>query len=76
MRWLIFIISACFVGCGEDNHFKNLKAKRHEEGKSAALAGMPPQACPYWDRGMDHEQWKRGWQAGFLERKGKDASRD
>lgn len=75
MRWLTFLIAAFVIGCGEDE-FKNRKAKWHEEGKQAALSGMPPQACPYWDRGMDHEQWKRGWQAGFLERKGKDASRD
>lgn len=61
---LYFGISALKDGVGES------AASYFAEGKRAALNGLPAESCPYRDS-WEHERWMKGWQAGYLELKGK-----
>lgn len=38
-----------------------------EEGRRAGVAGLPPEACPYYEGGeCAYEEWKKGWAEGKL----------
>lgn len=47
----------------------------YEEGREAGKSGVPPEAVPYSHEGVGgadtndaHYHWKKGWQAGYIER--------
>jgi ribosome modulation factor len=58
MRYWIFAI-LLLVGCGGAN------VNYEGEGHEAAMAGLPPEACPYGSNTSGHFRWKRGWADGF-----------
>jgi ribosome modulation factor len=45
--------------------------QEQQEGRTAALNGLPPQSCPYGDSHCgatnEKEAWMRGWQQGAME---------
>lgn len=67
----LMVVMACLLGAGcagSDPKSVTNHHRARDEGYEAAIAGIPPEACPYDPRGWLHEHWKRGWAEGFKSR--------
>lgn len=79
-NWPPILLGAFFVLCAvvgllNPPNWESVGTRKTREGYEAALNGLPPECCPYDasggcnEGGRDH--WMKGWQRGYLERKGK-----
>lgn len=60
MKWYYGLVLAVLMGCGNAN-----TARYHQEGREAALDGLPADACPYEPGHTFYNHWKRGWAEGY-----------
>lgn len=63
------LLLALAAGCHDPNKMEPDDHAAQAEGKTAALDGLPPDACPYHPNNSvsarKSEYWKKGWADGF-----------